>query len=166
MRKAETKAIVAMVIFGSIGLFVRWIPLSSSEIAFYRAVLGSLFLLITGLLQQMTVSASDLKRNFRPLLFTGVALGLNWVFLFEAYKHTTMANVTISYYMAPVLVMFVAPIILQEKRTVRKTVCAGVVLLGLMIMMQSAAQPSVGTGTLTGLLSCRVTKLVRMYSNQ
>lgn len=58
---------------------------------------GQLVLLITGLLQQMTVSASDLKRNFRPLLFTGVALGLNWVFLFEAYKHTTMANATISY---------------------------------------------------------------------
>ena len=44
--------IVSMAIFGTLGLFVRNIPVSSGELAFYRAVLASVligvFLLVTG----------------------------------------------------------------------------------------------------------------------
>ena len=43
--------ILSMIIFGTIGLFVKYIPLSSGEVAFYRAILAiillGLFLLIT-----------------------------------------------------------------------------------------------------------------------
>ena len=48
---ARTMLIVSMTIFGTIGLFVRNIPLPSGEIALYRAALAAsligLFLLIT-----------------------------------------------------------------------------------------------------------------------
>ena len=43
--------ILSMIIFGTIGLFVKYIPLSSGEVALYRAILAiillGLFLLIT-----------------------------------------------------------------------------------------------------------------------
>ncbi len=42
---ARIKIITAMLIFGSIGAFVRNINLSSSEIAFLRGVIGSIFLI-------------------------------------------------------------------------------------------------------------------------
>ena len=44
-KKAKLKLITAMVIFGTIGLFVRYLSLPSSVIALFRGVGGTLFLL-------------------------------------------------------------------------------------------------------------------------
>ena len=38
--------IISMVVFGTLGLFVRNIPVSSGELALYRAILAALLLLI------------------------------------------------------------------------------------------------------------------------
>ena len=46
MRKNYAKVIAATLLFGSIGLFVRAIPLASSVIALVRAVIGALVLLL------------------------------------------------------------------------------------------------------------------------
>ena len=44
LKRAELRFLSAMGIFGTIGIFVRYIPLSSSAVAFSRAVLGLAFL--------------------------------------------------------------------------------------------------------------------------
>jgi hypothetical protein len=44
MKNAKIKFIAAMLIFGSIGLFVRNIDIASSQIAVTRGMIGSLFL--------------------------------------------------------------------------------------------------------------------------
>ena len=46
---AKLKLLTAMLIWGSLGLFVKNIPLSSPELAFFRAVLGATLLLVVGL---------------------------------------------------------------------------------------------------------------------
>ena len=46
MTAAKGKMLAAMGIFGTVGIFVRYLPLSSPAIAFCRAVLGLVFLLI------------------------------------------------------------------------------------------------------------------------
>ena len=45
LKNAKFRLITAMLLFGTIGLFVRYIPLPSSVIALSRGVLGMLFLL-------------------------------------------------------------------------------------------------------------------------
>ena len=41
----KVKILISMAVFGTIGIFVRFIPLSSAMIAFCRGVLGCVFLL-------------------------------------------------------------------------------------------------------------------------
>ena len=111
-----------MLIWGSIGIFVRGIDLPSSGIALLRGAIGSLFLLAASLIIKNRLSRTAIKRNGLLLLLSGTALGLNWIFLFEAYRYTTIAAATLSYYFAPVFVMMLAPVVLKEKWTPVKIV--------------------------------------------
>ena len=70
----KLKNIIAMVIFGSIGFFVRFIPLQSSVIALSRASIGGVFLLLLMLVIGEKISFSALKKNWLVLLLSGIAV--------------------------------------------------------------------------------------------
>ncbi|MCM1327352.1 MAG: DMT family transporter [Lachnoclostridium sp.] len=115
--------ILSMTIFGTLGLFVRNIPVSSGELALYRAVLAALligvFLKITG----QKIPFGRIKKEVPLLLASGAAMGINWILLFEAYKYTTVSTATLSYYFAPVIVTVVCPVLFKEKLTKKQIVC-------------------------------------------
>jgi RarD protein len=133
--KGKLKIIIAMLIFGSIGLFVRTITMSSNEIALLRAIIGSVFLGITGFLLKQKPSFRQIKENLIILLLSGSAIGFNWILLFQAYKYTTISNATLSYYFAPVFVIIMSPIILKEKLNFRKTLCVTLSMIGLFLIL-------------------------------
>ena len=114
---------VAMAIFGTLAPFVRNIGVSSGELALYRAVLAAVlvgaFLLITG--QRLPVT--EIKKELFLLLLSGMAMGFNWIFLFEAYKYTTVSVATLSYYFAPVIVIVMSPLLFREKMVVKGFIC-------------------------------------------
>jgi drug/metabolite transporter (DMT)-like permease len=130
---------MTMLIFGSIGVFVKEIDLSSSEIAFLRGVIGSLFLLLASFLVKHKPSMKALKENAVLLVLSGGAIGLNWIFLFESYRYTTISNATISYYFAPIFVMILAPWVLKEKLTGVKVGCIVMAMVGLFLIVQNGA---------------------------
>ena len=103
--KAKTSVMLAMLMFGSIGLFVRGIALPSSVIALVRGFIGCLFLVTAGVVMKMPVNLKAIRRSWLPLLLSGAAIGFNWIFLFEAYRYTTVSCATLSYYFAPVFVL-------------------------------------------------------------
>ncbi len=126
--------VLSMTVFGTIGVLVRFIGLSSSEIALYRAVMAAVlvggYLLISG----QKISVKNLKGNLLLLLISGGAMGINWVLLFEAYKYTTVSTATLSYYFAPVIVTVLSPIVFREKMTVKAWICFGASTLGLVLI--------------------------------
>lgn len=134
---AKFKLITAMLIFGSIGIFVKNINMPSSEIAFLRGVIGSLFLLGFGLFVQQKSSLKSVKDNGKLLILSGLAIGLNWIFLFQAYKYTSIANATLCYYFAPIFVMILAPFILKEKLTALKLGCIFAAMIGLFLIVNT-----------------------------
>ena len=131
---AYLKLISSMVIFGSIGLFVRHISVSSSAVALVRAVIGSLFLILMACLGKQKLSFVSLKKHFLLLLISGAALGFNWITLFEAYKYTSVAVATLCYYTAPMLVILLSPLLLKEKLTARKLFCVLLAVLGMIFV--------------------------------
>ncbi|MBT2729859.1 EamA family transporter [Bacillus sp. ISL-75] len=156
--KGKMRLILTMLIFGSIGVFVKKIELSSSEIAFLRGVIGSLFLLIASFLVKHKPSYQVLKENALLLLLSGAAIGLNWIFLFEAYRYTTISNATISYYFAPIFVMILAPWLLKEKLTSVKVICIAMAMIGLFLIVNPGAGGTSGSpnntlGIFYGLLA-------------
>jgi len=123
-----------MTIFGTIGLFVRLIPLPSSMIALVRASMGALFLLGMILAQKRRPDWKGILRNWKPLLLSSVAMATEWILLFEAYRYTTVAVATLCYYMSAVFVMIAAPFILKEKLTAHKAFCAAAAVIGMVLV--------------------------------
>ena len=117
MNKARLMLITSMTIFGTIGLFVRNIPVSSGELALYRAVLAAMLIGVYLLVTKQKIPFQNIKKELFLLLFSGIAMGINWILLFEAYKYTTVSVATLSYYFAPVIVTAVCPFLFHEKLT-------------------------------------------------
>ncbi|NME35902.1 MULTISPECIES: DMT family transporter [Fusobacterium] len=131
MEKDKLKNILAMLIFGTIGIFVKNIELSSSEIALTRGFIGGIVLLLFIFFTKEKISRISIKNNFKILFFSGFAVGLNWIFLFQGYRYTTISNATLSYYFAPVFVTIFSPIILKEKLNFFKVICIFMALIGM-----------------------------------
>ena len=127
----RSQLILAMLIFGTIGVLRRYIPYPSSVVALARAAIGLVFLLILRAVRKDPIDRAAVRRNGVKLLILGVMLAANWIFLFEAYNYTTVAAATMCYYMAPVFVILLSPVIFGEKITLRKGLCAAVALFGM-----------------------------------
>ena len=129
----KMKILTSMAIFGTVGIFVRFIPMASAGIAFCRGVLGCIFLLALMALTGKKPNLEDMKRNGWVLALSGAAIGINWILLFESYRYTTVAIATICYYLAPAFVTLASPLV-GEKLTVKKLVCIGVALVGMVFV--------------------------------
>ncbi len=134
--------ILSMAIFGTLGPFVRNIPVSSGELALYRAILAALLIAIFLLCTKSKISFAGIKKEVPLLLASGVAMGINWILLFEAYKYTTVSVATLSYYFAPIIVTMVCPILFKEKLTGKQLICFVMSTIGLVLIT--------GIGDVTG----------------
>lgn len=134
MKTARIKLISTMVVFGTIGIFVRSIPMSSSIIAMVRGFIGAAFLLVIAALKKKPISVKDIKANLKYLILSGVFIGFNWILLFEAYRFTTVATATLCYYFAPIFVVLVSHFMKTERMTAVKGVCIAVALIGMVFV--------------------------------
>ena len=139
------KIITAMLIFGSIGAFVKNINLSSSEIALLRGVIGSLFLICVSFFIKQKPSYKSIKENWLLLILSGSGIGFNWILLFQSYKYTTISNATLSYYFAPIIVIILAPLVLKEKITSVKVGCIFTAMVGLILIVNNGDSSTSGS---------------------
>ena len=135
--------ITAMAIFGTLGIFVRHITVSSGELALYRAMMASLLLTGYFVVTKQRFSFRAIGKELPLLLLSGFAMGINWILLFEAYRYTTVSVATLSYYFAPVLVTAVSPILFRERLSKKQLLCFVMSTLGLSLVIGVS---SVGTG--------------------
>ena len=147
---AKIKIITAMVTFGTIGVFVRYIPLPSSIIALVRGVLATIFLLAVMAAGKRRPDGTAIRRNLARLVISGGLIGFNWILLFEAYNYTSVAVATLCYYLAPVFVIIASPFVLGEKLTLRKTLCVAAALAG-MVLVSGVIQNYVSVGNIEDL---------------
>ena len=132
--KARLQLIISMTIFGTLAIFVRNISVSSGELSLYRAILAAL--LISGylLVTKDKINFSAIKKELILLLFSGMAMGFNWILLFEAYKYTSVSAATLSYYFAPIIVTIVCPFLFHEKLTKKQIICFVMSTLGVFLI--------------------------------
>lgn len=148
---ARVMLVAAMAIFGTLGPFVRNISVSSGELALYRAVMAALILGLYFLLTKQPIHLKQIRRELPLLLISGMAMGINWILLFEAYKYTTVSVATLSYYFAPVIVTLVCPILFKEKMGAKQWICSGMSTLGI-VLITGVGDLSQGSSHLAGIL--------------
>ncbi len=148
---SRTMLIVSMAVFGTIGLFVRNIPLPSGEIALYRAVLASVLIGIYLIVTKQKIPFNKIKKEIPFLVLSGIAMGFNWILLFEAYKYTTVSVATLSYYFAPVIVTLACPILFKEKMGVKQWICFAMSTVGI-VLITGIGDLSQGSNHFKGIL--------------
>ena len=151
-RKSLVMFASSMLIFGTIGLFRRYIPLSSALIAFARGILGGLFLLFYVRVRGSGHKEEIPSRYFWRLAVSGAVMGFNWILLFEAYNYTTVPVATLCYYMAPTIVVLLSPLIFKEKLTFKKMICAAAAVAGMVLVSGVAGSGVPRGGSLYGIL--------------
>jgi len=124
----------SMAIFGTIGIFVKNLTLPSGFLVFLRASIGFLFLLPFVIFRRDKNTLTSIKANLLPLILSGAALGVNWVLLFEAYRYTDVSIATLCYYLAPVFIVLLSPVVLRERLTVQKIIGVSVALCGMVFV--------------------------------
>lgn len=152
VNKSKLSLILSMFIFGTIGIFRRYIPLPSSLLAMTRGAIGVVFLLIFMMFKKEKVNFKEIKDKILILCISGVAIGFNWILLFEAYNYTTVATATLCYYMAPVFVIIASPFLFKEKLTFKKIICVIVALAGMVLVSGVIETGFSGISELKGVL--------------
>ena len=138
----KLKMILSMIAFGTIAVFVRNIPLSSAEIALFRAVIALIFLLGWQAAHRRFSCLHGMERDLPLLFLSGAAMGFNWIFLFEAYKYTTVSAATLSYYFAPMIVMLASPIMFHERLSAWQIICFVGATVGLVLVINISSLPA------------------------
>ena len=152
VNKSKLLLILSTFLFGTIGIFRKFIPLPSSVIALARGIIGMLFLLMVVFIKKDKLSWKAIQRNLLFLCLSGAAIGINWILLFEAYQYTTVATATLCYYMAPIFVILVSPLFFKEKLTPKKILCVAIALIGMALVSGVLQTGFSGISELTGIL--------------
>ena len=143
--------VLSMLIFGTVGVFRRYIPLPSAFLAFSRGILGGVFLMAFVRLRKKGTGAKLPLRTLLRLAVTGAMIGVNWILLFEAYNHTTVAVATLCYYMEPTIIILASPFVFKERLTGKKAVCALVSVIGMVLVSGVIGAGGVRSGNLRGV---------------
>ncbi|MDO4867488.1 MAG: DMT family transporter [Clostridia bacterium] len=146
----KLKMILSMAAFGTISLFVRHIPLTSAEVALFRAAIALILIVPGKALAGRPVRLAGLGRDGLLLFLSGAAMGFNWIFLFEAYRYTTVSVATLSYYFAPVIVMAACPLLFHERMTAKQVLCFVGSTIGLVLVINPGGLT--GSDPLRGVL--------------
>ncbi|MCQ2507704.1 MAG: DMT family transporter [Dorea sp.] len=151
-KKSLLMLVTSMVIYGTIGIFRRYIPLSSAMLACYRGISGACFLILIAKLQRKSLRHGIGWGKVLGLVLTGAMIGVNWILLFEAYNCTTVATATLCYYMEPTIVVLCSPFFFKEKLTGRKLVCSIIAIVGMFFVSGMVDSGIPGAGELRGIL--------------
>ncbi len=151
-RASLAMLIGSMLIFGTIGVLRRYIPLPSALLAFARGMLGGLFLLLLAAARSKGSAARLPARTLARLAVTGAMIGVNWILLFEAYNHTTVAIATLCYYMEPTIVVLLSPVFFRERLTGKRAACAAASVAGMVLISGVIGDGAGRGGDVRGIL--------------
>lgn len=151
----------AIFLWSSLGIVIRLSGVPVHILIFFSSLISAL---ITGLLFLKKGYRKDMPggRGLAYLIIIGPLSLINSFSFFYAYKNTSVANAVLTHYTAPIIVAFLAPILLKEKITPRILVAVALATSGLWIMLNMSAAQFLGLiiagdrntgGILAGLLS-------------
>lgn len=150
--KSLAMLISAMFIFGTIGIFRRMIPLPSAWIAFFRGVVGAIFLYLFVKIKGKKFAHHLQGKTLVLLIITGALIGIDWMMLFEAYNYTSVSVATLCYYMEPTFVVILSCIVFRERMTVKKTICTLLALAGMVLISGITESGGLQSGDVKGIL--------------
>ncbi len=148
-RAAYVRYTASLILFGSNGIVAAYIAASSTSIVFWRTLIGSLALIAVFMATRQHLTVFGNAKDCLFMIASGVSTGLSWIFLYAAYRLAGVGISTLIYYLGPILVMAVSPILFHEPLTRGKLLAFAAVLVGMVLLNGNTVQSG---GDLTGIL--------------
>lgn len=134
MDKYKIKYLFSVIIYGTIGFVLHFVNLPSEIVVLARGAIGSLIIYIYLKVNGHSLNTFAIKKNDKYLILSGIALGLNWVFLFASYRVSTVAIGSLCNYMAPIILIVLSPFLYKEKLNVKKILCVIGAIIGIVLV--------------------------------
>lgn len=131
-------AITAVTAWGVGPIFNKAMSVDTPAIVFYRMVFGLPLMVAVAYMTGGAITKSLMKMTALP----GVLFGLSFLTGFASVKMTSIANATLITTVQPVLVLFVAPKLFNEKLRARQLVYSGASMAGVLLVVLAAASTS------------------------
>ncbi len=153
-------------IWGSVPVFAIWCALPSAVFVFFRVLFATPFVFAYA---YKKIGAKELFSfdNFFFVIASGIALSLNWIFLFLSFYYTSVANAIVLYYLGPIFTVVLAVIFLKEPFNKFLFVSVLLSILGMLAIFLPSASASQHTnflGLLIALLSGIFYGLLGLFS--
>lgn len=156
------RLIFAMLIWGSMGLFVNLVSLPSMEVAFVRFSLGAVVISLVILKGRQKLDFPNLKKNIGWLLGGGISTGLGCMLTYEAFRNLTVSMATLIFYSAPVLVIVLSPLLFKERLTATKIVGVAVAMAGMFLI--NGTSPLTGPNPTKGVICALLAALMYVFT--
>lgn len=124
----------ATLILAGTTLFSKLIPLSAIDITFWRSLIAAVTLLLGLRLLGRPVKLQRL-RDLQRMLFCGALMGVHWITFFHAMQLAGVASGIIALFTYPIITVFLEPIFENKKPELIDIALAGLVLLGIIILV-------------------------------
>lgn len=141
------KMVTAMILAGSIGVFVVESGVSAPIVVFYRCLIGGGALLLYTLLRRRGTFRLITWRSFLLMGLSGVTMTTNWVLFFMAYEHASISLVTTVYHIYPFVVLFASAVLFRDRLTLSSVAWAVLAFIGVALVAMGQGGGAVMTPT-------------------
>ena len=131
---AVLRYLFALTLYGTIGLFLHFVSYSSEFVVLCRGLFGSLFIYLVLLFRKEKIDREAVRKSLFMLALSGIALGLNWVFLFAGYRYG-IAISSLCNYMAPIIVVVITSLFYKERINLKQILCIVMAFAGMLLML-------------------------------
>ncbi|MFF8280344.1 DMT family transporter [Streptomyces lateritius] len=139
---------LAMVLSGTLGIFVVESGASPFNVVFFRCLFGAIALGVYSLARGYFTGHGLTPGKLGLAVLGGVFIVFNWVLLFEAYEATSISFATVVYHTQPFFLVVFGAVLFRERITAAKFGWLAVAFVGLVLV--SGIRPG-DTASLKGL---------------
>ncbi|MEU9283792.1 DMT family transporter [Streptomyces sp. NPDC048275] len=143
-RKGTAQLTAAMILSGTLGVFVVESGASPFNVVFFRVLFGALALGSYVAARGWFRGHGFTPRTLGLAALGGVFIVFNWVFLFQSYENTSISVATVVYHTQPFYVVLLGALLFRERLTAGKVGWIALAFAGLILV--SGIRPSDFTG--------------------
>lgn len=170
MSKATQKYLASLILFGSNGIVASMIDLPSLFIVLARVSLGAALLVALVVLSRSARTNLQAPKHPRQALYlavSGAALGVAWLFLFEAYRYVGVGVASLLFYCGPVIVMALSPMLFKTRLTAQKVLGFAAVTVGAFLVVGQGLGEGVSPwGLFLGAMSAVMYAVMVIFSKK
>ncbi|WP_299849432.1 DMT family transporter [uncultured Roseovarius sp.] len=162
------KMIAAMVLAGSIGVFVVESGEPALTVVFFRCLIGGGTLLLYCLIAHPKILYKLTRRTFFLMCLSGLTMAANWLLFFMAYSHASISMVTTVYHVYPFVLLFASAMLFHEKITLPSFAWAALAFAGVALVAMGGNNGAVmdvtGLALTMAAMTCyAITLLITKY---